>query len=491
MGIYEFPTWLQVTAWYLFAAGAIMLLLAMFWDRPRGRLRCPRCWYDMAGAKDLKCPECGHVAKSEPALRRIHRRYGWAILGLILLSAPAAEPGWRAYKLGTYWRWMPRRVLIYALMWGVENRGYWSAFEEKVIEPIPELRGGSLGWYTIRYKPRNLSSSEESLLLERIIHYVDDRKKSSFDAELLELVPLLKADSPRLRACVLASLSHSDLAACHAAFRIAVDRGYSSEEVLTAVLPVVNRPLRSSILLPDEEEFLSDLASFLGKVGATDPRVVPTLMKLHEFPKGVKWGYRLHTSVQLAFADLGTAASEASGVLAVDPDRPDPRVGVSPTSLYAFWMVSGRFRDRGETLVRIAERPQVDYAGFVARELGRIQPCEQTTPLLRKLLKDQVIWVRDNAARSVIRLSLANAISDQELLRQACKILKDDSEQNFDAFWQTCDFVVEMGLDPAPLEAMVPQFRKDSHVPRGNIDMKAQGLSEYRRLQRSEPFTPW
>ena len=90
-----------------------------------------------------------------------------------------------------------------------------------------------------------------------------------------------------------------------------------------------------------------------------------------------------------------------------------------------------------------------------------------------------------------VSASLASAVSDEELWRQSCKILKDDSEQNFDAFWQTCDFVVEMGLDPAPLEAMVPQFRKDSRVPRGNIDTKAQELSEYRRLQGAEPFKAW
>jgi hypothetical protein len=90
MGYFEFPTWLQITIWYVFAAGAIMLLLALFWDRSRGRLRCPRCAYDMAGAKDLKCPECGHVARSEAArLRKTRRHYAWALLGLVLLSSQA------------------------------------------------------------------------------------------------------------------------------------------------------------------------------------------------------------------------------------------------------------------------------------------------------------------------------------------------------------------------------------------------------------------
>ncbi len=68
------PSWPIILAWglpwTLASLAAIWLLSALFRDRSRGRLRCPRCWYDMAGA-GLTCPECGKQARSERALRRI------------------------------------------------------------------------------------------------------------------------------------------------------------------------------------------------------------------------------------------------------------------------------------------------------------------------------------------------------------------------------------------------------------------------------------
>src|SRR5436189_63302 len=40
----------QATAWALGGGGTLLLLWALHWDRARGRWRCPRCWYSMAGA---------------------------------------------------------------------------------------------------------------------------------------------------------------------------------------------------------------------------------------------------------------------------------------------------------------------------------------------------------------------------------------------------------------------------------------------------------
>lgn len=51
------------------------LSLAMLWvgwgaDPSRGRARCPRCWYDMAGAPTPRCPECGHLPRKAAHLYR-------------------------------------------------------------------------------------------------------------------------------------------------------------------------------------------------------------------------------------------------------------------------------------------------------------------------------------------------------------------------------------------------------------------------------------
>lgn len=40
----------NVVAIALGAIGCVLFQWAMFWDRARGRLRCPKCWYDMKGA---------------------------------------------------------------------------------------------------------------------------------------------------------------------------------------------------------------------------------------------------------------------------------------------------------------------------------------------------------------------------------------------------------------------------------------------------------
>jgi hypothetical protein len=55
--------WLYHTfGWTLAAAGMVLLAWALFWDRSRGRRRCPKCWYNMEGVPGLRCPECGREA---------------------------------------------------------------------------------------------------------------------------------------------------------------------------------------------------------------------------------------------------------------------------------------------------------------------------------------------------------------------------------------------------------------------------------------------
>lgn len=62
---------------------AMLLIWAIIGDRPRGRLRCPRCWYNMEGAGVLQCPECGKTIKSERHLRCAKRsRWPFALAGL-------------------------------------------------------------------------------------------------------------------------------------------------------------------------------------------------------------------------------------------------------------------------------------------------------------------------------------------------------------------------------------------------------------------------
>ncbi len=88
-----------ILAWLLGAlavllalAGLLLLDRGLFRDPARGRKRCPKCWYDMMGTAGLRCPECGHGAKSDRHLlkTRRHCRPIAAGGGLLVLAAVSA-----------------------------------------------------------------------------------------------------------------------------------------------------------------------------------------------------------------------------------------------------------------------------------------------------------------------------------------------------------------------------------------------------------------
>lgn len=75
------------------ALGLAGALWALLWDRPRGRLRCPKCWYDLCGCEaPALCPECGRTIMTTRQMRRIRRR--WRVVVPTLIVAAAA--GWVA-----------------------------------------------------------------------------------------------------------------------------------------------------------------------------------------------------------------------------------------------------------------------------------------------------------------------------------------------------------------------------------------------------------
>lgn len=62
-----------------------LFIWAVVGDHSRGRVRCPKCWYDMSAATGLLCPECGHTVKNAKQLKKA-RRPRWAfVLGGMLL----------------------------------------------------------------------------------------------------------------------------------------------------------------------------------------------------------------------------------------------------------------------------------------------------------------------------------------------------------------------------------------------------------------------
>ena len=106
-------------AWVIAAGSSLILVWALFWDRSRGRQRCPKCWYDMSGNVATRCPECGAQVGSSRQLLKTRRRWWFAAVSLFTLpsawfagAAPAIhERGW--------WAAVPTTMLLY--LW--EPRG--------------------------------------------------------------------------------------------------------------------------------------------------------------------------------------------------------------------------------------------------------------------------------------------------------------------------------------------------------------------------------
>lgn len=103
-----------VTGAVLALGGVLLAAWALFWDRSRGRKRCPKCWYDMIAAvatlKDGRevfvCSECG---RPSPAVHLLRTRRWWRwggtglaalVLSTQLMQVPSrstTEPGWTRF----------------------------------------------------------------------------------------------------------------------------------------------------------------------------------------------------------------------------------------------------------------------------------------------------------------------------------------------------------------------------------------------------------
>lgn len=121
MGGASVQDWVFWTSGAVMALGGVVLVLwALFWDRARGRKRCPRCWYSMEGVPPAGlegesawvCPECGKEVRGARKLARTRRRRGWAGAGALLLIGAylsATAPEWAR---GDWTGLVPTSVLV-------------------------------------------------------------------------------------------------------------------------------------------------------------------------------------------------------------------------------------------------------------------------------------------------------------------------------------------------------------------------------------------
>jgi len=119
--------------------GLMMFVGASIGDRPRGRVRCPKCWYDMSAASGLQCPECGRTAKSIRQFSKAKRRKWAFVLGLLLIGTGAygvsvsrrvVETDWLAavpsWFLMAGWEWLPEDWIL------AENSAYESPLQNRI-----------------------------------------------------------------------------------------------------------------------------------------------------------------------------------------------------------------------------------------------------------------------------------------------------------------------------------------------------------------------
>ena len=152
-----------VVAVPLLVAGAVCLARFTLGDRSRGRLRCPKCWYDMDGGGE-KCPECGRVVRSRRDLRRTRRPKRWAVVGVGLLLLGGASLATRRVMLHGAVSLVPDWVLVAGMeRWPADSTLY---LELKRRHWEGELSVGSQR-SLIRNAVTALGESQEAMVLER------------------------------------------------------------------------------------------------------------------------------------------------------------------------------------------------------------------------------------------------------------------------------------------------------------------------------------
>jgi len=123
---------------YWFVAGALLIYgLALQWwavlaNRAMDRRRCPRCWYDMTGTTERRCPECGRTYRSEVQLHR--RRPRWRTLAIGIAMMFGAALAMKASRDG-FAVMIPTPVLAFIAPYVVGNGG---AVEEEFTRRFSE-----------------------------------------------------------------------------------------------------------------------------------------------------------------------------------------------------------------------------------------------------------------------------------------------------------------------------------------------------------------
>ncbi len=106
--------WWELCWWaggVLAALALVVVVVALFRDRSRGRRRCPKCWYDMSAVNGMTCPECGRTQKRERRFFGTRRKWRRAMIGTALLAMAMGTTAAPVVNSGEWPRYVPAAVL--------------------------------------------------------------------------------------------------------------------------------------------------------------------------------------------------------------------------------------------------------------------------------------------------------------------------------------------------------------------------------------------
>lgn len=183
MGGVSWAIWAGVGT--IIAAGSLLIAWAMLWDRARGRVRCPRCWYDMSSLASreshehdpsLTCPECGRAIRQARALTRTRRRWRWAVAGLAVLAL--VYPVWSApiIKKRGWVSLLPTWVLV--TMPGIDEVEWLATHQPQITNIVVKKKEKSIGT-EIDYRLDTMQGSARRHWLGRVARAVNSQPPPS------------------------------------------------------------------------------------------------------------------------------------------------------------------------------------------------------------------------------------------------------------------------------------------------------------------------
>jgi hypothetical protein len=403
--------------WIFWAIGALaglcglaLLLWSLFADRPRGRRRCPKCWYDLTASPGLTCSECGHVAHHERSLRSIRRRWRWAIAALPLIAGGylvSVTP-----RIGATWRWhgwrgaIPTTALLAghrwlgeplagdletrAMMgspWGWQRAWYARIMESRYLQTRGPARGpalhnlGALGASAKGCLPTVLAAAQDADPNVRTsAAYAIGLIGSDRDRSLSMLIGLLGDESGTVRG--------------NAAWALWLfGRAFRGDA--SAAVPALRESLH------DESEWVRLQSAFALSwiTGDPAPAVAATDAALGSTTEGLAVASAVYLMDLAAVMDVVPALCAAA-------EHSEPRVRrAAVMGLRQAWP---RAAEAVPILVELLKDRQIDIHVEAANALAEIGPAAaQAVPALERLRYDPEPQVSEAAAAALTRIRRA------------------------------------------------------------------------------------